>query len=151
MKTRAKFGDIMEVLTPRGMAYFQYMSQNKDYGDLIKILPGIFAERPKRFEELAKKEGIFVFYPATLATKRKKASIVATMPISAEDKRRKIFRTNSMSNNGHVVTEIVTADGESYLTESVDLEEKQLPDTELWNHKMLIHQIISGGRPEKKF
>ncbi len=67
-RKRARPGDILEVSTPRGLAYIHYTARHSEYGDAIRGLPGFFATRPVGFTALASSpEAYFTFYPAVAA------------------------------------------------------------------------------------
>jgi hypothetical protein len=81
-KTRAKFGDVMEFKTPTGMNYAQYTHNGGNMGELVRILPGLFASRPPEFAELVKqKELYFVFYPLTYSLQNNLVEIVSHQPV----------------------------------------------------------------------
>jgi hypothetical protein len=64
MKQVLKIGDVLEVPTPRGLAYVQYTHHQEPLGTLIRVLPGFHQSKPADFVELAKaKELYFVFCP----------------------------------------------------------------------------------------
>jgi hypothetical protein len=69
----------------------QYTHEHRDhprYGSLLRVLPGLFAERPASFERLVSEEERFsVFFPLGAATNRRIVRIVANEPIP-EAKRR---------------------------------------------------------------
>jgi hypothetical protein len=150
MKTRARFGDVIEVPTPRGLAYLQYGSRHLKYGDVIRILPGLFATRPTNLEELVKEAGFFAFYPLALAVTRGLVDVVGNMPIPAGYDRPKNLRYAGVrSNDGRVLTWLITNDDGNYLREKLSPEEKHLPIVRIWNHAMLIHKLVTEWCPEK--
>ena len=63
---KIQIGDLFEISTPKGYAYFQYVYQkDADSVEMIKVLPGLFAVRPN-FSELdilvSGKELFFIFF-----------------------------------------------------------------------------------------
>ena len=55
-RIKKKVGDVIEILTSKGLAYVQYTHYHKDppvYGSLIRVLQGFYEERPSK-ERLAK-------------------------------------------------------------------------------------------------
>lgn len=64
---RPVFGDVFELKTRLGYVYIQYVNRHNDpprYGDLVRILDGIFTERPGASELRAlveKKENYYAF------------------------------------------------------------------------------------------
>ncbi|BDA78463.1 hypothetical protein LPTSP3_g13930 [Leptospira kobayashii] len=43
---KIKIGDIFEINTSKGNAYLHYIYQDKSVGDLIRVLPGLYSDRP---------------------------------------------------------------------------------------------------------
>jgi len=69
---RIKVGDIFEIHTPKGKAYLHYIYKDKTTGDLIRVLPGLYSERPASFDKLASsKERYVVIFPLLAASKQK--------------------------------------------------------------------------------
>src|SRR5690606_28614971 len=69
---RIKVGDIFEINTLKGKAYLHYIYKDKITGDLIRILPGLYFDRPDSFDKLAgSNESFMVFFPLSAAYKQK--------------------------------------------------------------------------------
>lgn len=67
-RQRPHIGDIIEVVTSKGFAYAQYTHEHlkppPSYGSLIRVLPGIYGERPRGLSELCQqKEQFRIFFP----------------------------------------------------------------------------------------
>ncbi len=65
MAKRPIFGDVFELKTEIGLAYIQYVNRYTDppgYGDLVRVLDGVFDTRPKDFTELVRKKEIYYEY-----------------------------------------------------------------------------------------
>jgi hypothetical protein len=70
-------GDIFEIITSKGKAYLHYIYKDQSIGDLIRVLPGLYLERPISFEKLAKsKESYMIFFPLSAANKKKIVEVV---------------------------------------------------------------------------
>jgi hypothetical protein len=78
---RPVFGDVVEVVWRGGRGYAQYINRYRDppvWGDMIRVLPGIFTSRPTEFDRLvAQKERFFAFFPLGAAVARGLVRIVA--------------------------------------------------------------------------
>lgn len=63
-KKQKKIGDVYEVSTKKGFAYFQYTHFNDSHGSLIRIIPGLFEKRPMDLQSIVNGQEIHrVFFP----------------------------------------------------------------------------------------
>jgi hypothetical protein len=82
MAKAPRIGDIFEISTPAGLAYVQHTHETKEMGQLIRVLPGLFHNRPVDFPSLAQqKELYFIFYPLEGALRAKQTFIVSHAPV----------------------------------------------------------------------
>ena len=85
-RKRPQIGDLIEIETPRGYAYAQYIYKHREpprMGSLIRVLPGFFRERPDDFSALVETEERFsVFFPLGAALNRGIFRIVANEPVA---------------------------------------------------------------------
>jgi hypothetical protein len=85
-RRRPQIGDLIEIETPRGYAYAQYVHKHREpprMGSLIRQLPGFYRERPDNFNALVDAEGRFsVFFPLGAALNRGIFRIVASEPVA---------------------------------------------------------------------
>jgi hypothetical protein len=84
-KMCAEIGDICEIRTPAGLAYVQYTHDvGKGAGQLVRVLPGLFAERPKDLSAVAaQKELYFIFYTLNYALRDSETEVVSHRPVPA--------------------------------------------------------------------
>jgi hypothetical protein len=154
MKTstkKARYGDVAEVSTPRGVGYLQYVGKHPSYGDVIRIVPGLYAVRPADLEKVVQNVGFVTFYPFSAAVRRGFLEIVANYPIPAGGEApARVRRAGAMAPNGRVLTWIINGEQGDYVREKLTPEETHFPIAEIWNHEMLIHQLASEWRPEKE-
>jgi hypothetical protein len=69
---KLNIGDIFEIQTSGGKAYLHYIYINEDSIELIRVLPGVYSERPINFDNLASsKENFMVYFPLSAAAKKK--------------------------------------------------------------------------------
>lgn len=69
MTKRPKFGDIYEINTEKGLAYIQYVNKYTRppyYGDLVRILDGVFETRPSDFKQLVNNKEVYYTFLATV-------------------------------------------------------------------------------------
>ena len=45
-RQRPKIGDVIEIATPKGFAYAQFTHDHPMRGEVLRILPGLYASRP---------------------------------------------------------------------------------------------------------
>jgi len=75
-------GDVVEISTPRGLAYVQYTHSDRDMGELVRVIPGLYASRPLNLAELVRgSELYFVFYTLMYAVRAGQAKIVLNEPV----------------------------------------------------------------------
>src|SRR5882724_12682696 len=95
-RVRPQLGDVIEIETPKGLAYAQYTHEHRQpprYGSLLRVLPGTYAERPPDFADLvAQEERFSVFFPLGSALTRRIVRIVANEDIPETKKPFPIFR-----------------------------------------------------------
>ena len=60
-RRRKKVGDLYEIETAKGLAYFQYNLENHEWSSLIRVLQGFYKSRPSQgcLAELVKKSHRF--------------------------------------------------------------------------------------------
>jgi hypothetical protein len=80
-RPRAQVGDVFEIVTQKGLAYAQYSHWHDQYGELIRVLPGLYSARPNELcGVVGVPERYFVFYTlrAALSSKPPSAEFVAS-------------------------------------------------------------------------
>jgi hypothetical protein len=152
IKRNPKFGDIIEIRTPKGLVYAQYTHKHDKpprYGALIRILPGFFDERQKYFEELVNKQELFSsFVPLGVLVKRGIFEIVANEDIPERCKPFPLFKAGNRSTKTGKITDWWLWDGEKeWRVGALTPDQYDLPMQSVLNDTMLIHRIVSGWRP----
>ena len=72
MPKKINLGDIIEIPTKDGLGYAQYTHRHEEYGELIRILDGVFQSRPSDFTDMVKRKYRFVtFFPLSVAVEAK--------------------------------------------------------------------------------
>ena len=64
MAQKVQIGDILEVPTKKGLAYVQFSHYHEPpphMGAVIRVLPGLFLERPKDFQSLASQKELWPY------------------------------------------------------------------------------------------
>jgi hypothetical protein len=84
---KIKLGDIFQINTPKGQAYLHYICKDPSLGHLVRILPGMYLERPANFDKLAGSNADYmIFFPLSVANKRKIVENVGFYPATGFDK-----------------------------------------------------------------
>jgi Domain of unknown function (DUF4259) len=95
-RLRLKLGDIVEIYTSRGLAFAQYVNRHTklpNYGTLMRILPGIFPERPLDFEPTVNAEGSYCcFWQISSDLAGGKIQIVANVAIPKQHRKMPLFK-----------------------------------------------------------
>lgn len=98
---RAHLGDILQVLTSRGVAYAQVTHNNPGFGFLIRVFNGFYSEQPKDFSVLVDCELQFsAFFVVKSAVNQGVLSVVANVPVPESLKVFPIFRSRNGGNGG---------------------------------------------------
>ena len=149
MPKRLKSGDVFQVITPQGKAYIQFCSKHLEYGEMIRVLPGIFPEQPD-ISGLIDKHAYFTFYPLALSAFRKMVDLVGNFPLLESYGVAPILRrAGAMLADGTVKAWIIEdpVKGDT-LREILNDSERQLSLAEIWNHEMLVGRIETQWRPD---
>lgn len=151
MASRLRVGDVLEIPTPRGLAYAQYTHRNSQYGALIRVLPGFHRDRPPDFSSLAAQESAFVvFYPVGAALAQKVATLVANAPVPAQARDFPLFRAGIKDPIAKRVETWWLWDGhKSWPVGSLTKDQRKLPIRMLVNHTGLVHLIATEWTPEQ--
>jgi hypothetical protein len=103
-RTRPKIGDVVEIATSRGFGYAHFTQKHEApprYGALLRVLPGLFAERPGDFAGLVLQVPRFMtFFPLSAACSRGLVRIVANEPVPERSKAFPIFRNSHRDRTG---------------------------------------------------
>ena len=145
-----KIGDIFEIRTPKGLAYMQYTLKDAAMGHLIRILPGIFKDRPDSFKNIAlSKELYFIFFPLAAAVNRKIVSFVANEEIPSWARKKPIMkREGGITREGKVLNWFINEGERQIIVDSLTEEQKKYSPEAIWNDTMLIERICKGWLPK---
>lgn len=147
---KPRFGDIIEITTPKGLAYLQYTAKDALYGDLVRILPGLFQTRPSSFEKLVGgKELYFTFYPVTAPILREVLTIVSNEEIPRWAQGIPIMRkAGGRTNQGKVRNWWIVEGDQSFKVDTLTPEQENLSVMGIWTHPLLVHRLVEGWLPK---
>ena len=147
---RIKLGDVFEINTPKGKAYLHYIYKDKTTGDLIRVLPGLYSDRPANFDTLpGSKERYMVFFPLTAANKQK---IVEHVGYYAADNyvKPRYMRTEHIVRGEFLGWHIIdTETWQRQQVKTLTSEQKKLCPWGIWNDTLLIENLVDDWSLEK--
>ena len=149
VRKRPRIGDILELETPKGLAYLQYTHRHATYGALIRVLPGLFASVPDDLSALAEKDSeIQAFFPLGAAAARNIVRIVGNEPIPEAYVAFPLFRTGIKNPKTGRCAVWWLWDGErEWRVGSLRPDQLHLPIKGIWNDTLLIDRIVKGWKP----
>lgn len=98
-KVRVRIGDVIEIATSSGMAYVQLTHRHSTpphYGDLVRVLPGIFEQRPIDIEHLVQQlERFACFCAVSTYSSRGEAEVIGNYAIPEHCKPFPVFKQSN--------------------------------------------------------
>jgi hypothetical protein len=141
---KIKLGDIFEIDTPKGKVYLHYIYKDKVIGDLIRVLPNFYPERPSDIEELNTSiEKFMVFFPLSFAYKKNIVSLVGYFSANNFGKP-KYMKSQHFIKGEFIGWHIVdTETWQRTLVGNLTLEQRQLSPWGIWNDTLLINNLVN--------
>ncbi len=150
---KAQIGDLFGIETPKGIGFFQYVYLNpKDDIELIRVLPGLYAEEPQNMENLvSQKEVYFIQFPVRAAYRRKIIHLFGRYEIpSGIEVPPKQMRTTHFIRREFICWHIVDFEtAQRVSVKELSDEQKKLSPWGIWNDTLLIEKMVEGWTPEK--
>ncbi|BET12083.1 hypothetical protein [Pandoraea sputorum] len=145
-----KIGDVFEIKTKKGNAYFQFSGRIPPMGALIRVLPGTFQHLPLDMDELvASRTNFWIFFPVSAAEKRGIVRKIKNYKIPEHSVRSPIFRTGIVDPSTKKVESWWLWDGETeWEVGALTDELRKLPIRGAWNDTLLVERIEEGWLPE---
>jgi hypothetical protein len=150
---RPRIGDIVEIATSKGFAYALYSHEHTKeprMGSLLRVLPGFYAIRPKRFSELIEhREQFSVFFPLRAALRQGIVRIVGHEELPDWAARFPVFRSGLPDRHGKI-HDWWLWDGENeWRVGALTPEMRSFPKRGIVNDTRLVEMIEGGYRPEE--
>lgn len=150
MSKRIREGDVFEVSTPRGFAYIQYTSKHPEYGQTVRVLPGLYDELPD-VGSLVAEHLFFAFYPVSLAAQRNMVKRIGLFDIpEGKSTPERLRRAGGRTREGLVRNWIVEEPAGERLVVKLSQDEKLLSLAQIWNHEMLVTRLSDEWRPNRE-
>ncbi len=147
-----QLGDVVEITTPQGFAYAQFTHDIPLHGQLLRILPGLYATRPTDLAALVQQPERYVTFfwlrPA-LHKSRAVVAIVDQFPIPARNRAVPLFRTPALAPREPGPPPYWTLwDGQRcWRVDRLTEAQRNLPVDGMPHTEVFLHQIVSGWAP----
>lgn len=150
-KPKNRIGDIIEIRTPKGLAYAQYTHHHARLGALIRVLPGFFKETPRDWESVVGlKERFFTFFPLDAAILQDIVKIVGNQQIP--EPLRDVFPlmrvAGGTDRTGRPLNWWIWKGEPLHRVDVLTDDQKKLSIASGWNDTLLVERIVSGWKPE---
>lgn len=157
-RKRPRIGDVIEIPTPKGLAYAHYTHMHDEppkYGALLRILPGIHQSRPHDFQAMANERPVFsTFFPIGAACHRGIFTVVASEPVPPHTREFPVFRQKPWYRDAegtmHTGKYFFLWDGKrEWRADSLsDQQLREFPPLAIPNDTLLVERIVNGWRHE---
>ena len=140
---KLKIGDIYEIDSPQGKAYLHYVYSDPTIGELIRVLPGLYAGRPDHLNTLAtSEERYMIFFPLSAAFNKKIVECVGHYDFKGFVKP-EYMRTKHVVRGGFWGWHIIdTNTWHRQLVKHLTSEQKRLSPWGVWNDTLLIERLL---------
>jgi hypothetical protein len=147
---RIKTGDIFEIVTLKGKAYLHYIYKDETIGHLVRVLRGLYIERPAHFDELAtSEERYMVFFPVSVACHRKIVEHVGHYPADDFEKPKYMREQHNVRGEFLGWNIIDTDTWQRQLVKQLSPEQIQFSSWGIWNDTLLIECLVNDWSLEK--
>lgn len=147
---KVELGDIFEINTNKGNAYFQCVKIDKLKWDIIKVFNQLFDERPSLNIIVDIHDSYFVGFALGAAFKRKLVEKIGNVPLEPDSKLPEYMRSNHAVRGQHLGWHIIdTATWKRQLVEKPSEEQMRLSPWGIWNDTLLKEKLESGWNLSK--
>jgi hypothetical protein len=144
-----KLGDILEIPTPKGLAYAQYINRHKKYGALLRVFSSLHDRRPDDVKDAVGDVQFVCFFPLQAAVNQEIVAVAGNAPVPKDTSVFPTFRTGVVDPATGKVTVWWFWDGEKeWRVGTLTPEQRSMPIRGVWNDTILVERIVSGWRPE---
>ncbi|MEN3801220.1 hypothetical protein ABDZ32_11620 [Aeromonas veronii] len=147
MAKRVKLGDVLQVLTSKGVAYAQVTHKDPEFGFLIRFFSGLYDSVPADFSTVVNASVQFsAFFVVQSAVNQGLLSVAANTLIPDRLKAFPIFRSRNGGPGGSIW---LWSGGEAVrLDRSLTPEEQTYPTEGIISAPLLVERIENNYRPE---
>lgn len=159
-RNTCRIGDIAEIETSAGLSYVQYVHDDRDMGQLVRVLPGLYSCRPKNLAPLAaRRELYFIFYTLEYALRAQQATIVANAALPNWTTDEPVMRQSAgVAPDGKTMSWRIVPAMHPLTTEflrrtpivqELTEEQRKLSIRQLWPHPVMVKELARSWTPEK--
>ena len=146
---RLKLGDVVEISTPKGLAYSQYINKHRQYGALLRVFSRLHDRRPDAIGAATDDVQFICFFPLQAAVDQGIVAVVGNTPVPKEASEFPTFRAGVVDPATGKVAVWWFWDGEKeWRVGTLTPEQRSMPIRGVWNDTILIERIVAGWRPE---
>jgi hypothetical protein len=148
--SKIELGDIFEINTNKGKAYFQCVKIDKVRGDLINVFNKLYDERPISVENIVKvKDNYLIGFPVSAAHRRKLVEKVGNVPLPDDFALPKYMRDKHVIRGEFLGWHIVDVNTlKRQFVEKLSPEQKQLSPIGIYNDTLLKEMLERGWNLE---
>lgn len=142
---RVKLGNVFELKTSKGYAYLHFVYKDNQLGQLVRVLSGLYNQRPSSFCDLVLQNHQFVvFFPVSAAKKKELIEFVDDCPMD-NFKKPKEMRTEHHIGGEFLGWDIVNTDTwKRKFTKKLSSRQRKLSPWGIWNDTLLIERLEKG-------
>ncbi|WP_168283407.1 hypothetical protein [Rhizobium laguerreae] len=150
MAKRIKIGNVIQILTSKGVSYAQVTHKHLRYGHLLRVFDGFYADRLDNFSEVVASSVLFsAFFPVQKAVDEGLMAIVGNSSVSDVNSVFPTFRTSARDRDGRRGPWwLWNGETEVMLTRGLSDEEKRYPVRGIISAPLLVERIEKGYRAE---
>ncbi len=149
---KIKYGDVFEIITKNGVAFFQCVKETSTTEcEIIRILPGVYKESESidLNNLVQEKEVFFVQFALKYAVKKKCVKPVGNYVVPENVEIPKYFRDKHIIKGKFISWHIINSDTlQIRSVKELTDEEKLLSPAGIWNDTLLGERIAEGWKPE---
>lgn len=148
--SKIKIGDVFEINTPKGKAYLHYVDKDGSMGDLIRVLQGLYSERPTNFDKItSSKERYVIFFPLSAAVKQKIVVLVGQYSVERFEKPKYMRCEHTVRGEflGWHIIDMKT--WKRQLVKNLTQEQIMLSPWGIWNDTLLIEKLVDNWSLDK--
>lgn len=160
MARKAKIGDVCEIKTPVGLAYVQYTHDHPSMGQLMRVLPGMYPNRPDLGKLAQEKELYYLFYPLHYSIRDRKLEVAANEAVPRWAKPYPPMRASwGEDRTGKTLRWLITDASKEFTLDEIpkmlhvdDLtpEQRRFSPYQLWSHEAVVQRLTEGWTPERE-